>query len=437
MFNLRRDDFGPGFRFGVATSAYQIEGGQFDGRGPAIWDSFTATPGNIVDGSTGETACDHYGRLAGDLDLVRDGGFGAYRFSFAWPRLLPDGTGKPNDQGIAFYDRLIDGMLERGIQPFATLYHWDLPSALQDRGGWLNRDIAGWFADYASLVARRFGDRLAATATLNEPWCSAYLGHFAGVHAPGLRDIRALARSMHHLMLAHGAGISALRGEGVSNLGIVLNLEKCEPASPAAEDVTAARLWDGVFNRWYLGGVYNGEYPADIVSALEPHLPDGWHADLPSISQPLDWCGINYYTRAILASDPAGRALPMRKVAGPLEVTDSGWEIYPQGLTELLVRISREYTDLPIYITENGMAETGGVDDLRRVRFHQDHLAAILAAKAHGSNVAGYFAWSLMDNFEWAEGYQKRFGLVEVDFATQARTPRASYHAFRKLLETA
>jgi len=436
MFGLSREDFGPGFVFGTATSAYQIEGGQADGRGSSIWDSFSATPGNIADGSTGAVACDHYHRWAEDLDLVRGAGFDAYRFSLAWPRILPDGVGAPNAAGIAFYDRLIDGLLARGLKPFATLYHWDLPSALGDRGGWTNRDVAAWFAEYAGLVARRFGDRLAATATVNEPWCVAMLSHYLGRHAPGLRDMRALARAMHHVLLAHGAAIDAMRAEGLGNLGIVLNLEQSEAASPAAKDRAAAELWDGLFNRWYLGGVFKGAYPEDITARLAPHLPAGWEQDLGIVSRPLDWCGINYYTRALLRHDPAGGLFPAAKLdrALPLETTDIGWEIYPEGLTALLVRVATEYSALPLYVTENGMAEASGVDDPRRARFYADHLRAVLAAQAQGVDVRGYFAWSLLDNFEWAEGYAKRFGIVEVDFTTQARMPRTSYRAFQEML---
>lgn len=434
MFNLKRADFGPGFVFGTATSAYQIEGGQTDGRGSCIWDDFAEKPGAIADGSSGAVACDHYGRWQEDLDLVRDAGFDAYRFSFAWPRLMPDGRGDANQQGIDFYDKLIDGMLERGLKPFATLYHWDLPSALQREGGWQNRDIARWFADYALLVAKHFGDRLEATATLNEPWCTAFLGHIAGVHAPGISDLEAGAKAMHNVLLAHGAGFDAMRSAGMKNLGIVINLEKAEPASESEEDRNAAKLWDGLFNRWYLAGTCLGEYPTDIVTGIETLLPKGWVRDLLSIGRRLDWLGVNYYTRALLKHDASKGEIPLTKVDGPLEKTDIGWEIYPEGLTELLVRVNREYTRVPIYVTENGMAEVAGLDDERRVRFHEEHLKAVLAAKEAGVDVRGYFAWSLLDNFEWAEGYTKRFGLVEVDFDSQTRSPRSSYKAFQEML---
>lgn len=289
MFSVERGQFGPNFVFGTATAAYQIEGGQVDGRGPCIWDTFAATPGNVKNADDGQVADDHYHRWPEDLDLVRDGGFDGYRFSFAWPRIIPEGAGVINQAGLDFYDRLIDGMLERGLKPFATLYHWDLPSPLQDKGGWMNRDIAGWFADYAAVVARNFGDRLHATATINEPWCVAFLSHFLGIHAPGYRDIRAASRAMHHVLFAHGTAIAALRAEGAKNLGIVTNLQKCEPASDSPEDLEASNLMDGTFNRWYLDGLYKGKYPADIVARLEPYLPAGFEADMPVVSTPLDW----------------------------------------------------------------------------------------------------------------------------------------------------
>ncbi|HHY49489.1 MAG TPA: beta-glucosidase [Alphaproteobacteria bacterium] len=432
MFSVERRDFGPNFVFGAATASYQIEGGQTDGRGPAIWDTFAATPGNVKGGATGAIADDHYHRWPEDLDLLRDGGFDAYRFSFAWPRLIPEGTGAVNQAGLDFYDRLIDGMLERGIKPFATLYHWDLPSALQDRGGWMNRDIAGWLADYARLIAQKYGDRLHAIATINEPWCVAFLSHFLGVHAPGYRDIRAAARAMHHVLLAHGTAIGALRAEGARNLGIVTNLQKCEPASDRPEDAAASHRFDGIFNRWYLDGLYKGRYPADIVEVFEPHLPAGFEADMPTVSVPLDWAGINYYSRSLLAHDPeADPRFPYKVVPGPGETNDLGWEIYPKGLTDLLLRVSREYTKVPLYVTENGMSED---DDTRRVEFYDLHLKAVLDAQREGADVRGYFAWSLIDNFEWAQGYTSRFGIVHVDYATQKRTPKGSYRAFQGLL---
>lgn len=431
MFSVNRGDFGPNFVFGAATAAYQIEGGQTDGRGSSIWDTFSATPGNVKDGGTGAVACDHYHRWAEDLDLLGGGGFDAYRFSFAWPRLMPEGTGAVNQAGLEFYDRLIDGMLERGVKPFATLYHWDLPSALQDRGGWMNRDIAGWFADYARLIAQKFGDRLHAIATINEPWCVAHLSHYIGAHAPGYRDVRAAARAMHHVLLAHGTAIGALRSEGAKNLSIVLNLEKAEAGGPTAEDAAAAEMGDALFNDWYLGGVAKGAYPDLLTRTLAPYLPTGFERDMDIVSAPLDWLGLNYYTRGLYVADPSNQLFGMGKLKGPLDTNDLGWEIYPQGLTDLLVRVSHDFTKLPLYVTENGTSED---DDTRRVAFYEAHLKAILEAQKQGADVRGYFAWSLIDNYEWAEGYTSRFGMVHVDYETQKRTPKGSYRAFQGLL---
>lgn len=429
-----RSDFGDGFLFGAATAAYQVEGGQTDGRGASIWDSFSATPGNVYEQHSGQYACDHYRLWPRDLDLVREAGFDAYRFSFAWPRLIPEGRGASNEKGVAFYDRLIDGMLERGLKPFATLYHWDLPSALQDEGGWMNRDIADWFADYAALVGERFGDRLASIATVNEPWCVAHLGHMSGIHAPGYRDLRAGARAMHHVLLAHAAGMEALRAQNLSQLGIVLNITVTEPAGPGAIDLAASHRADGMFNRWYLDALFKKSYPDDILQVVGPHLPEGFEKDLPRIGQPLDWLGINYYTRALIEHAPGMGIYDCGAIEGPLPKTDMGWEVYPKGLERLLHRIAGEYTRIPLYVTENGMANGHGVEDPERIAYFDAHLAAVLAAKKAGVDLRGYFAWSLLDNFEWAEGYSKRFGLVEVDYADQSRTPRESYHAFRKML---
>lgn len=434
MFSVTKAAFGADFLFGAATAAYQIEGGQDDGRGPSIWDSFSSTPGNVVNRDTGAVACDHYHRWAEDLDLLRDAGFDAYRFSFSWPRLIPEGTGAVNAEGIDFYDRLLDGMLERGLQPFATLYHWDLPSPLQDRGGWTNRDIAGWFADYARLVQQRFGDRLASLATINEPWCVVMLAHYHGIHAPGLRDIRATARAMHHVLYAHGQAMAALRAEGGENLGIVLNPSWTEPASASVADADAARLADAFSNRWYLDALVKGAYPQEVVARIAPHLPENFADDLPAIAAPLDWLGVNYYTRALIAADPDNAVFGTKGMKGALETTDMGWEIYPEGLQMLLERIAADYPGLPLYVTENGMAEISGTTDPRRVAYYDAHLRAVHAARENGADVRGYFAWSLLDNYEWAEGYAKRFGLVEVDFATLKRTPRSSYYAFQGLL---
>ncbi|MEN0119049.1 MAG: GH1 family beta-glucosidase [Agrobacterium cavarae] len=431
MFSLKREDFGPGFDFGVAMAAHQIEGGQTDGRGPSIWDSFAATPRNTKNADTGSVACDHYHRWPEDLDLIRDAGFDGYRFSFSWPRIIPEGAGASNPKGLDFYDRLIDGMLERGIKPYATLYHWDLPSSLQDRGGWMNRDTTAAFADYAALIGRRFKDRLETIATVNEPWCVAFLSHFLGIHAPGYRDVRAASRAMHHILLAHGRAIDALRAEGANNLGIVVNLEKADPYSSSPEDREAADLGDALFNQWYLGGVCKGEYPQSVIDIIEPHLPRDWQADMDVISRPLDWIGVNYYTRSLYKFDASVPVFPFTQHRGDLEKNDLGWETVPEALTEFLLRVSNDYTSLPLYVTENGMSES---DDTKRIDYFDRHLRAILNARNKGVDVRGYFAWSLLDNFEWAEGFSSRFGIVEMDYASQKRTPKASYFAFRKML---
>jgi beta-glucosidase len=432
MFSHDRTDFGPDFLFGIAMAAHQIEGGQTDGRGSSIWDTFAATPGNTKNADTGKIACDHYNRWPEDLDLIKDAGFDAYRFSFAWPRLIPEGTGARNHAGFDFYDRLIDGMLERGIKPLATLYHWDLPSALQDRGGWMNRDTAYAFADYAAEAARHFGDRLESIATFNEPWCVTVLSHFMGIHAPGYRDVRATARAMHHVLLAHGLGVTAMRDSGTkAKLGIVVNMEKTEPFSQNAEDVEAAALGDDIFNRFFLDGVVKGTYPDRVVKILEPYLPTKWQDDMATLSPPIDWIGVNYYTRSLYKYDETVPVFPFTQSRGDLEKSNIGWEIYPQALTEFLVRASKDYPGLPIYVTENGMSET---DEAKRIDFFDKHFAAIIDAQRQGADIRGYIAWTLIDNFEWAEGYGPKFGIVGMDSATRDRKPKDSYHAFRQML---
>ncbi|WP_372803078.1 GH1 family beta-glucosidase [Paracoccus seriniphilus] len=432
----RRSDFPDDFIFGAATAAYQIEGSQFGGAGPSHWDSFAETPGNIADNSSGARACDHYHLWEGDLDLMRAAGFDAYRFSTSWARVMPDGR-TPNPQGLDFYDRLVDGMLKRGLKPFLTLYHWDLPAALADRGGWRNRDIALWFADYARVVHARLGDRLASTATLNEPWCIAWLSHFLGHHAPGLRDIRATARAMHHVLLAHAQGIAALRAEGAKNLGIVLNFETAHPADDSQQSQLAAQRQDAIYNQWFIRALMGQGYPPAALEGLEPHLPQGWQDDMQAIAAPLDWLGVNYYTRTLHAHAPG--LWPNDQAShGPLPKTQMGWEIRPEGLSEFLLRLSRDHIgDLPVHVTENGMAlATSGdiTDDQPRIAFIRDHLLACQSALARGVNLHGYFYWSLLDNYEWAHGYGPRFGLVHVDYDTLARSPKASWHAFRAML---
>lgn len=435
---FKRSDFPRDFIFGAATAAYQIEGTSFGGCGRSHWDDFANTPGNIDDNSDGSVACDHYHRYGEDLDLMRVGNFDAYRFSVSWPRVLPDGRGAVNEEGLDFYDRLVDAQLARGLKPYMTLYHWDLPSPLADLGGWRNRDIAKWFADYARLVMSRLGDRVASTATFNEMWCIAWLSHFRGHHAPGLRDIRAAAHAMHNVLLAHGTALQALRADGARNLGVVLNLDHNAAATDDPLDVAAAAREDALFNRWFLEGIFAGSYPAEALEGLAPHMPKGWEQDMGLISAPIDSLGVNYYSRGLYAHK-AGSLWPhVRGVAATLPTTDMGWEIYPEGLFQVLTRIDRDYTKgLPVFITENGMAnadvvENGAVFDPERIAFLDAHLDAVRRAIAAGVNMQGYFCWSLLDNYEWAYGYTKRFGLVHVDYATQKRTPKASYFEMAK-----
>ena len=431
---IRRADFPDAFQFGVATSSYQIEGHSFGGAGPCHWDSYAATPGNVVRAENGAVACDHYHRWPEDLDLVAGGNFDTYRFSTSWARVMPEGRGAPNTEGLDFYDRLVDGMLERGIKPAATLYHWELPQPLADLGGWRNADMPDWFADFTEVVMRRIGDRVWSAAPINEPWCVSWLSHFLGLQAPGLRDIRATARAMHLLLVSHGRSIEVMRGLGMSNLGCVFNMEYAEPADTTGAARKAAALYDGYYNRFFLSGVFHGSYPDDVMEGLAPHMPEGWQDDFSTITAPLDWCGVNYYTRKVIAPDDSPWP-SHREVEGPLPKTDMGWEIHPEGLEFFLRRTHDEYSKgLPIYITENGMASDvalvdGRIEDMARLGYLDDHLAATRRAIDAGVPVAGYFVWSLLDNYEWSLGYDKRFGLVHVDFETLKRTPKASYHA--------
>jgi beta-glucosidase len=437
---LTRADFPDDFLFGAATAAYQIEGHGFGGAGSTHWDTFAATPGNVVRAEDGAIACDHYHRWPDDLDLLRAAHMDAYRFSTSWARVLPEGRGTPNPEGLDFYDRLVDGMLARGLKPFQTLYHWEMPSALADLGGWTNRDTAFYFADFAEVITRRIGDRVASIATINEPWCVAWLSHFIGAHAPGQRDIRAAARAMHHILLAHGAAVERLRGMGQPNLGIVLNFDHCTPASESAADTLASATQDAIFNRWFIEGITRGTYPAEALAGLAPYMPQDWHQDMSMIGQPLDWLGVNYYTRHIHGFDGTRPWPHARDVPGPLPKTQMGWEIFPDGLYGFLTRLARDYVgSLPIYVTENGMANAdevlnGTVNDHIREDYLFAHLDATRRAIAEGANVKGFFYWSLLDNYEWAEGYEKRFGLVHVDFETLQRTPKASYHALARAI---
>ena len=428
------------FTWGVATSSYQIEGAATaGGRGPSIWDTFSRVPGAVINGDSGDVACDHYHRYNEDLDLIKWLGVNAYRFSIAWPRIFPQGAGSPNQAGIDFYHRLIDGALERGITPWPTLYHWDLPQALEDKGGWNSRATSERFAEYAHLMAEKFGDRVKNWTTLNEPFCSAWLGYLYGVMAPGIKDLQTAINASHHLLLGHGLATQAIRSVASDlRVGIVLNLT---PAIPLNEkDELAAKYADGFDNRWYADPVFKGSYPQDIVEGFGKEVPI--HAgDMQSISAPLDFLGINFYTRQTVTLDESAKPLPYRPVmVDGVERTAMGWEVHPESLTNIIMRVHRDYAPKEIYITENGSAWDDSVindkvDDPHRVSYLERHLDAMLAAKAQGAPVNGYFAWSLMDNFEWAYGYSKRFGIVYVEYETQKRIPKSSAYYYRERIK--
>jgi beta-glucosidase len=435
----------PDFRWGAATAAYQIEGAVAeDGRSPSIWDTFCRIPGAIDNGDTGDIACDHYHRWPEDIGLMRRLGLDSYRFSIAWPRVLPDGTGRVNAPGIDFYDRLVDNLLDAGVTPFPTLYHWDLPQVLQDRGGWPARATAYAFAEFASVVGERLGDRVTDWFTINEPLCSAWIGHLEGTMAPGIKDLSLAIPASHHLLLGHGLATAALRAAapGPVRIGAVLNLSPCDPASDTDADVAAAVRADGHTNRWWLDPLYGRGYPADMIEVygIEPPVRDG---DLETIAAPMDHFGLNYYFRQVVTDDPTGDRPFVRMVSVPdWTLTAMGWEVYADGLEQLLVRLSDEYGVRRIYVTENGSAwpdeiePDGNVEDKDRIAYLEQHLEACLRAVRHGAPVAGYFAWSLIDNFEWAYGYAKRFGLVHVDYETQRRTIKASGYRYADIIRT-
>ena len=438
MFNadISKSAFPADFTWGVATSAFQIEGAaDADGKGPSIWDDFCRVPGVIADASDGRQACEHYQRWADDLDLVASLGVDAYRFSISWPRVQALGSGAFNEAGFAFYERLVDGMLARGLKPFLTLNHWDLPSALQAKGGWEDRDTVQCFVDYACEVARRLGDRVASICTHNEPWVIAVLGHESGIFAPGIKSRAAAIQVAHHLFLSHGMAVTAMRAQGCkAAMGIVLNLSPINAATDSAADQAAARRADGGGLRWYVEPLLKGEYPADVLQDLAADAPRVLPGDMAQIKVPLDFLGVNYYMRSVVSS-----AEPWDVKTSGNEITDMGWEVYPQGLTELLVRLHRDYTLPPIFITENGAAFQDEVVDRQvhdgqRQRYIARHIAATLEAMRQGVRVDGYFVWSLLDNFEWASGYAKRFGIVRVDYDTQQRMLKDSALWYRDFL---
>lgn len=432
-----------GFLWGAATSAYQIEGSPLaDGAGPSNWHVFAHQPGRIAGGDTGDVACDHYRLWRQDIALMRELGLGAYRFSLSWSRVLPEGTGRVNGPGLDFYDRLVDGLLEAGITPFPTLFHWDLPQALDERGGWAARDCAQWFADYARVVAARLGDRIGHWATLNEPWVVVDGGYVHGVHAPGRRDLAAAAQAAHNLLRGHGLAVRCLRAETRAQVGIVVNLEPKDAASDSEADLEAARRADAYMNRWYLDALRLGSYPEEMPAIFGAAWPRFPAEDFAVIGEPIDFLGLNYYTRSVNRADPAAHPTGAAQVRQPGAIyTETGWEVRPQSLREVLGWLRARYGEMPIHITENGAAfadpppdASGRVRDPLRIDYLRSHLQAVREAIADGVDVRGYFAWSLLDNFEWACGYAKTFGLVQVDRATQARTIKDSGRFYRDVI---
>lgn len=440
--NLR---FPKEFFWGVATSAYQIEGavGE-DGRSASIWDRFCSQPGIIADGSSGAVACDHYHRYPQDIQLMKDLGIQAYRFSIAWPRILPAGRGQVNPAGLDFYDRLVDALLAAGIQPMATLYHWDLPQTLQDQGGWEVRATAQAFAEYAGVVARRLGDRLPAWMTHNEMWCTAILGNYFGYFAPGKRDLKAALQVAHHVLVSHGLAAAALRAEIKPEawVGIAPNINPAYPLSQHPGDVAAARRQDGFFNRWFIDPLAGRGYPQDMWDYYAAAVPDMLPGDLELIATPIDFLGVNYYNRDLVQDYPEGGAPQTRGYWEYGRTFTEDREVYPEGLYDVLTRLHREYGFRRLVITENGaatpdhVAKDGKVHDPRRIAFLQAHFAELSRAIAAGAPVTGYFLWSLMDNFEWRRGFELRYGLVYVDFETQQRIPKDSYYFYQDFIRS-
>ena len=425
------------FVWGVATSSFQIEGAAVeDGKGESIWDRFCSLPGAIADSSDGDIACDHYHRLEPDLDLIASLGVDAYRFSVSWPRVQPAGRGAWSGKGLDFYERLVDGLLARGVRPYLTLNHWDLPQALQEHGGWASRDTVHRFVEYAQGMNQRLGDRVAAITTHNEPWVIAVLGHETGSFAPGIKHRATASQVSHHLLLSHGLALQALRADGcAARLGIVLNLAPVQPATESAADLAKTYLEDGRLLRWYLDPLFKATYPQDVLDDLGADAPHVEAGDLAAIATPMDFLGINYYSRSVVSADT-----PFDVRSSGLPITEMGWEVYPEGLTDLLVRVHRDYRVPPLYVTENGGAfkdlfVDGRVQDLERASYIASHIAAVGEALRQGVPMAGYMVWSLMDNFEWASGYAKRFGIVHVDYSTQRRTLKDSARWYRRFLQ--
>ncbi len=432
------------FLWGAATSSYQIEGAwNADGKGPSIWDHFVHLPGKICNADTGDVACDHYHRYREDVALMKQLGLKAYRFSVSWPRIFPSGHGPLNPKGLDFYDRLVDELLRAGIEPCVTLYHWELPQALQDRGGWANREVAYFFADYAAALVHRLGDRVKLWITHNEPWVTTWLGYGWGEHAPGLKNPGVALQVGHHLLVSHGLAVQVLRALGRADLqvGIALNLGPAYPATASPEDQQAAQRMDGFMNRWFLDPLLVGSYPVDMWELLGPLAPEVKPGDMALIAQRLDFLGVNYYTRQLVRYDPTQVPLRLNHVRlENAEYTEMGWEVFPQGLYDLLVRLTHDYRVPALFVTENGAAfadsigPDGRVRDERRTAYLKAHIQEAHRAIRDGAPLRGYFVWSLLDNFEWTHGYSKRFGLIYVDYATQKRVLKDSAHWYAQVI---
>jgi beta-glucosidase len=440
-----RFEFPPDFLWGAATASYQIEGSPLaDGAGPSIWHRFSHTPGLVANGDTGDVACDHYRRYRSDIALMKEIGLTAYRFSISWSRVLPAGTGRVNENGLDFYRRLVDALLEAGIKPMATLYHWDLPAALDDRGGWLNRDIAGWFADYAQILFDALDDRIAMWVTLNEPWVVTDGGYLHGQLAPGHRNLYETPIASHNLLRSHAAAVSAYRASGKKQIGIVVNLEPKYAATRSAEDLDATSRADAYMNRQYLDPIFFGEYPQEMKQLFGEAWPEFPADDFRTIRQPVDFVGINYYKRGVTKNDPRKVVERASNIHLPRSTyTTTDWEVCAEALTDILLWVDERYGKLPLYITENGAAfydpptpRNSRVDDPLRVDYLRDHLRAARQAMERGADLRGYFVWSLLDNFEWAQGYSKRLGIVHVDYSTQQRTPKQSAKFYADVIRT-
>jgi beta-glucosidase len=441
----RLDRFPEDFLWGAATSAYQIEGSPLaDGAGESIWTRFARIPGRTFEGATGDTACDHYHRYRDDVRIMREIGLAGYRFSIAWARVLPEGRGRVNPAGLDFYSRLVDALLEQDIEPFVTLYHWDLPAALDDHGGWLHPDIEAWFAEYARIVFRALGDRVAMWTTINEPWVVTDAGYLHGVHAPGHRSRFEAPRVAHHLLLAHAAAVRAFRAEARGRIGIVVNLEPKDAASDTPADRAATQRADAAMNRHYLDALFRGTYPEELQEVYGSGWPQFRQQELDRIREPMDFLGINYYTRSVVRHDPNAPPVYASAVRQPGALyTETGWEVHPSSLTRVLCWVRERYGDVPLYVTENGaafadppVAVGDRVQDPLRVEYYRQHLRAALRAMEQGVDLCGYFAWSLLDNLEWASGFAKRFGLVHVDHSTQKRTLKSSADFYREVIRT-